>query len=43
MPTKTLCEIEREHILATLCSNGGDKVRTAQQLGVSLKTIFTTN
>jgi DNA-binding NtrC family response regulator len=39
-PSIKLRELEREHILRTLARNGGDKPRTAAELGVSLKTLY---
>jgi DNA-binding NtrC family response regulator len=37
---KTLREIELEVILETLARNQGDKPRTAQELGIALKTLY---
>jgi len=37
---KTLREIELEVIFETLARNGGDKPRTAQELGIALKTLY---
>jgi DNA-binding NtrC family response regulator len=37
----TLAEVERRLILATLDAFGGDKKRTAQALGIGLKTLYT--
>lgn len=37
---KTLAEVEREHILATLAACEGDKKRTADVLGCSLKNLY---
>ncbi|MSR59396.1 MAG: sigma-54-dependent Fis family transcriptional regulator [Planctomycetaceae bacterium] len=37
---KTLREIEMEVILQTLDKNGGDKPRTALELGIALKTLY---
>ena len=36
----TLAEVEREHILAVLEQNKGDRGETARQLGVSRKTLY---
>jgi transcriptional regulator with GAF, ATPase, and Fis domain len=33
-------EVEREHILRALAQNGGDKTRTARELGIALKTLY---
>jgi DNA-binding NtrC family response regulator len=38
--TKTLHDIEMEHILRTLEKNGGNKPTTAKELGISLKTLY---
>lgn len=38
--TKTLHDIEMEHILRTLDKNGGNKPTTAKELGISLKTLY---
>jgi DNA-binding NtrC family response regulator len=40
MPARTLSEIEMEHILRVLEKNNGHKVSTAQELGISLKTLY---
>jgi DNA-binding NtrC family response regulator len=37
---RTLADLEREAILATLAYHGGDKAKAAKALGVSLKTIY---
>src|SRR5262249_52870749 len=37
---RTLSEIEMEHILKVLEKNNGHKVSTAQELGISLKTLY---
>jgi DNA-binding NtrC family response regulator len=37
---RTLSEIEMEHILRVLEKNNGHKVSTAQELGISLKTLY---
>jgi two-component system, NtrC family, response regulator AtoC len=39
-PGTPLAEVERRVILATLQQNGGDKRRTAEILGISLKTLY---
>ncbi len=39
-PARTLSEIEMEHILKVLEKNNGHKVTTAQELGISLKTLY---
>ncbi len=39
-PGASLREVERQHILATLEQCGGDKRKTAQLLGISLKTLY---
>lgn len=36
----TLAAVERRHLLATLAHFGGDKKRTAETLGISLKTLY---
>ncbi len=36
----TLEKLEREHILKALAANGGNKPATAEQLGVSLRTLY---
>jgi DNA-binding NtrC family response regulator len=38
--TRTLHDIEMEHILRTLEKNGGNKPSTAKELGISLKTLY---
>ena len=38
--TRTLHDIEMEHILKTLEKNGGNKPTTAKELGISLKTLY---
>lgn len=38
--SKTLRDLEMEHILWTLQKNGGDKKTTAAELGISLKTLY---
>ena len=38
--TRTLHDIEMEHILRTLDKNGGNKPTTAKELGISLKTLY---
>ncbi|HEX3148527.1 MAG TPA: sigma-54 dependent transcriptional regulator [Gemmataceae bacterium] len=38
--TRTLHDIEMEHILRTLEKNGGNKPTTAKELGISLKTLY---
>ena len=39
-PGTSLEEVERQVILATLERNGGDKKKTAEQLGIALKTLY---
>ncbi|RMF82536.1 MAG: DNA-binding response regulator [Planctomycetota bacterium] len=39
-PGGTLEELEREQILATLRANGGNKPKTAEALGISLRTLY---
>jgi DNA-binding NtrC family response regulator len=39
-PARTLNEIEMEHILRVLEKNNGHKVSTANELGISLKTLY---
>ena len=39
-PAKTLGEIEREAILAALSRNGGRREPTAQELGITRRTLF---
>jgi transcriptional regulator with GAF, ATPase, and Fis domain len=39
-PTRTLDDVEREHVLRTLAKNGGDKRRTARELGIAVKTLY---
>lgn len=36
----TMAEVERRHLLATLAHFGGEKKRTAEVLGISLKTLY---
>ena len=36
----TLEELEREYILAVLASNGGNRTRTAQDLGIGATTLY---
>ena len=36
----TLAEIERRHLLSTLAHYGGEKKKTAEVLGISLKTLY---
>lgn len=36
----TLEKVEREHILKAMAANGGNKPATAEQLGVSLRTLY---
>jgi DNA-binding NtrC family response regulator len=36
----TLAEVERRHLLATLAHLGGEKKKTAETLGISLKTLY---
>jgi DNA-binding NtrC family response regulator len=36
----TLAEVERRHLLATLAHFGGEKKKTAEVLGISLKTLY---
>lgn len=36
----TLAEVERRHLLATLAHFGGEKKKTAESLGISLKTLY---
>jgi DNA-binding NtrC family response regulator len=38
--SRTLDEVEMDHILKTLDKNNGHKVTTAQELGISLKTLY---
>lgn len=38
--TKTLAEVVRDHILATLARNNGDRRKTAAELGICLKTLY---
>jgi len=38
--TKTLAELEKEHILRTLTLSGGNKTRTAKTLGISLRNLY---
>lgn len=37
---KTLQEVERQHILATLARNRGNRTATAQELGISRRTLY---
>ena len=37
---KTLDEVEREHILAALARNGGNRTATAAELGISRRTLY---
>src|SRR5688572_15905387 len=39
-PTRTLEEVEREHILATLARNDGNRTATAAELGISRRTLY---
>ena len=39
-PGKTLEEVEKDYILATLESNGGNQTKTAQQLGIGTATLY---
>ena len=39
-PPPRLEDVEREHILRALARNGGDKTRTAKELGIALKTLY---
>jgi DNA-binding NtrC family response regulator len=39
-PSKTLADIEMEYILHTYAKNKFNKQRTADELGVSLKTLY---
>jgi two-component system response regulator FlrC len=36
----TLDEVERQHILATLRRNSGNRTATAQELGISRRTLY---
>ena len=38
--TKSLADVEMDHILATYAHNGGNKRLTATELGISLKTLY---
>jgi len=38
-PGRSMKDVEREYILATLKALGNDRKRTAQQLGISLRTL----
>ena len=38
--TRTLADVEREHILATLRAAGGNKTRAAEMLGIATATLF---
>jgi two-component system response regulator HydG len=37
---RTLEELEREYILAVLARNGGNRTRTAQELGIGATTLY---
>ena len=39
-PATTLDEVEREHILAALARNSGNRKHTATELGISLRTLY---
>ena len=39
-PTRTLADIEMEYILPTYAKNKVNKQRTADELGISLKTLY---
>jgi len=39
-PATTLDEVEREHILAALARNNGNRSATATELGISLRTLY---
>jgi DNA-binding NtrC family response regulator len=39
-PPTTLDEVERQHILATLAKNHGNRSATAAELGISLRTLY---
>lgn len=39
-PATTLDEVERQHILATLAKNNGNRSATAAELGISLRTLY---
>ena len=39
-PARTLEEVEREHILATLARNDGNRTATAAELGISRRTLY---
>jgi DNA-binding NtrC family response regulator len=39
-PARTLEEVEREHILATLARNDGNRTATAMELGISRRTLY---
>ncbi|HEV8605687.1 MAG TPA: response regulator [Tepidisphaeraceae bacterium] len=39
-PATTLDEVEREHILAALARNSGNRSATATELGISLRTLY---
>jgi DNA-binding NtrC family response regulator len=39
-PATTLDEVEREHILAALVRNSGNRSATAAELGISLRTLY---
>jgi two-component system NtrC family response regulator/two-component system response regulator HydG len=38
-PGKSMKDVEREYIMATLKALGNDRKKTAQQLGISLRTL----
>lgn len=38
--TRTIEEVEREHILDTLARNNGNRAKTAKELGISLRTLY---
>jgi DNA-binding NtrC family response regulator len=38
--TKSLADVEMEHILTTYAKNNGNKQATAAELGISLKTLY---
>ena len=38
--TTTLAEVERQHILAALVRNKGNRSTTAEELGISLRTLY---
>jgi DNA-binding NtrC family response regulator len=39
-PVRTLEEMEREYLLAVLARNGGNRTRTAQELGIGATTLY---